>query len=199
MMSDTDMSSCRTTAVHGQAHLGFPKTSRNGAYASSRQLQAGRQARGEEKAMINLKVVRNMLLFAGMVCMLFSTVTAWAAARTYVGVEACALCHEKQYSIWKTSAHAKAYLDLGAGAQKDPRCLSCHTTGGTAAFPNVQCEACHGPGSEYSDMETMKNFRKVWDAGLNRQAAGTCVNCHNENSPTYRGFDFKASWMEIMH
>ena len=122
-----------------------------------------------------------------------------AASRTYVGVEACKMCHENQYKVWEASAHAKAYDVLPAKEKTNPQCLSCHTTGGTAAFPNVQCEACHGPGSAYSDMDTMKNFKKVWDAGLNRHAAQTCVQCHNKTSPTFRGFDFKTYWMEIMH
>ncbi len=144
-------------------------------------------------------VVRVAQLSAVILCVLLNTVPAPAGDHTYVGVEACKLCHEKQYDIWKASAHAKAYADLKAGEQTNPRCLSCHTTGASAAFPGVQCEACHGPGSAYSDMDTMKNFRTVWDAGLNRHAAATCVNCHNERSSTFRGFDFKTSWMEIMH
>ena len=122
-----------------------------------------------------------------------------AAPRTYLGVEACRMCHENQYKIWEASAHARAYDALPGDEKTNSQCLSCHTTGGTAAFPNVQCEACHGPGSDYSDMDTMKNFRKVWDAGLNRHAAQTCVQCHNKTSPTFRGFDFKTYWIEIMH
>ncbi len=149
--------------------------------------------------MKNSPVVRVSLLSAGMLCILLSTVPARAGGREYVGVEACTMCHEKQYDIWKASAHAKAFADLKAGEQTNPRCLSCHTTGASAAFPGVQCEACHGPGSAYSDMDTMKNFRTVWDAGLNRHAAQTCITCHNDRSPTFRGFDFKTFWMEIMH
>lgn len=124
---------------------------------------------------------------------------AMAATHTYVGIEPCKMCHEKQYKVWETSAHAKAYDALNAKEKTDPQCLSCHTTDGTGTFPNVQCEACHGPGSDYSDMDTMKNFKKVWDAGLNRHAGDTCVNCHNKKSPTFKGFDFKAYWMQIMH
>lgn len=124
---------------------------------------------------------------------------ARAVTHTYVGIEPCKLCHEKQYKVWEASAHAKAFDVLDAQEKTDPKCLSCHTTNGTAAYPHVQCEACHGPGSDYSDMDTMKNFKKVWDAGLNRHAADTCVHCHNKKSPTFRGFDFKTDWMKIMH
>lgn len=122
-----------------------------------------------------------------------------AMTHKYVGVEACRMCHENQYKMWESSAHAKAYDALKAKEKTNPQCLPCHTTDGTSAFPNVQCEACHGPGSDYSDMDTMKNFNKVWGAGLNRHAADTCVNCHSKKSPTFKGFDFKTYWMEIMH
>jgi hypothetical protein len=122
-----------------------------------------------------------------------------ASQHTYVGVEACKMCHEKQYRIWEASAHARAFAILDANQKTNPKCLSCHTTNGTALLPNVQCEACHGPGSDYVDMDTMKNFKKVWAAGLNRNVSDTCVKCHNKSSPTFKGFDFKAYWMEIMH
>ncbi len=118
---------------------------------------------------------------------------------TYVGVDSCAGCHEKQYKIWKKTAHAAAYDALNAKQKDNPDCIRCHTTDGRKSLPGVQCEACHGPGSDYSDMDTMKNFNEVWNAGLNRNAADTCVNCHNKKSPTFNGFDFKTFWMQIMH
>ncbi|MCB1125309.1 MAG: cytochrome C554, partial [Verrucomicrobiae bacterium] len=58
-----------------------------------------------------------------------------------------------------------------AGIEGDPgtspQCLECHTTGhgqpGTDFLESfdprdgVQCEACHGPGSDYSPEQTMKD------------------------------------------
>ncbi|MGB9735679.1 MAG: multiheme c-type cytochrome [bacterium] len=130
---------------------------------------------------------------------LLCSIPAYAEPHTYVGVDSCKMCHENQYKVWASSAHAKAYNSLNETGKKNIKCLSCHTTNGTAKFPDVQCEACHGPGSDYSDMDTMKNFKKVWDAGLNRHASATCLNCHNEKCQRFQGFDFKVYWMEIMH
>ncbi len=118
---------------------------------------------------------------------------------TYVGVDTCAACHEKQYKIWKNSAHSMAYDVLDAKQKNNPDCIKCHTTGDSKALPGVQCEACHGPGSGYADMDTMKNFKNVWHAGLIRPNADTCLECHNKKSPTFNGFDFKEYWIQIMH
>lgn len=82
---------------------------------------------------------------------------------TYVGVEGCAPCHREQYYDWQKSAHARAWASLEAeGKASDPECVSCHVTGPLAAgeapaaeravHRNVQCEACHGPGSFHAQV-----------------------------------------------
>ena len=36
-------------------------------------------------------------------------------------------------------------------------------------------------------------------AGLLIPDEATCLECHNEQSPTYREFDFEKRWAEIAH
>ncbi|GAB4367567.1 MAG: hypothetical protein Kow0042_08310 [Calditrichia bacterium] len=132
----------------------------------------------------------------------------------------------QQFSIWENSAHAKAFATLAtekakevaakmeiADPQKSEKCLVCHVTGGgkpaamfAATFSQeegVGCESCHGPGSEYKSMKVMKG---LYDGSLNAEEYGfikageaQCKTCHNEKSPTFKGFEFKTYWEKIAH
>ncbi|TKD10009.1 hypothetical protein E8A74_10420 [Polyangium fumosum] len=85
-------------------------------------------------------------------------VAAAAGKATFIGIEACTVCHDEERKVYDGTAHAKAYATL----QKDFKefnldCVSCHVTGydkpggSTVTFvdklKDVQCEECHGPGS----------------------------------------------------
>jgi YVTN family beta-propeller protein len=125
----------------------------------------------------------------------------------YVGARACAACHEgkhagNQYSHWLLSKHAKAWADLANPEAKEmarlsgitdvpersPICLGCHATAAEteawerdAAFrleDGVQCEKCHGPGSEYMDPEVMKDPEAAKRAGLRKFTKRDCAVCH---------------------
>ena len=67
----------------------------------------------------------------------------------------------------------------------------------------VSCEACHGPGSGYYKMSTMKKLYagEIEDAtvGLAKPDEALCVKCHNEESPTYQPFDFATFSAKIAH
>ena len=130
-----------------------------------------------------------------------------------------------QKAVWEASAHAQAYATLATDEakaiaaekgiedpQKAPECLSCHTTDGFLAKgvevdpagtyspeEGIGCEACHGPGSSYKKMSTMKDPEKSAAAGLIMPPQDHCLQCHNENSPTYKEFDYEARWAEIVH
>jgi len=132
-----------------------------------------------------------------------------------------------QYQVWKATKMAKAMESLKPGVasdiktkagldpQKDytndPKCLKCHTTGygepggfesmeKTPHLANVQCEACHGPGSEYRKPKIMskKAFKENWDAahqkavaaGLIRPSEKVCAKCHNEENPVHKFFKY---------
>lgn len=131
-----------------------------------------------------------------------------------------------QWRIWSDSSHAGAFATLASAESAriasemglgDPReeaaCLKCHATAASlgegvaindkASYTNeegVGCEACHGPGSDYKARKVMLDPEAARAAGLIMNAAkGGCTHCHNEESPTFKGFDFKARWAEIVH
>ena len=151
---------------------------------------------------------------------------------SYIGVKKCKVCHLSkkrgaQYDQWINSEHSKAYSHLAtieakevaekAGVEGDPqqsdKCLPCHIIGhGLPAEQKaatltleegVSCEGCHGPGSGYWKMSTMKKLASGEvmgaDVGLVQPTEELCRKCHNENSPTFAGFDFEARWADILH
>jgi len=142
---------------------------------------------------------------------------ATAGESAYVGAKKCKMCHLKQFRSWETTRMAMSFellkpgvkaaektaagLEPDADYTADPKCLACHTTGygkpggfvslaETPDLTGVQCESCHGPGSEYlvDDKMSLKNKEYVRDdliaAGLVIPVADTCTgSCHNDNSP----------------
>lgn len=150
------------------------------------------------------------------------------ATHQYVGVKKCSMCHKSeakgnQFGKWQESAHSKAFevlatdkaLAIGkekglkTAPQEAPECLKCHVTGYgkpaetfAATFAKedgVGCESCHGPGSDYMSMKVMKDVEAAKAAGLILPDEKTCTGCHNEESPTFKGFDFKKSAAVIAH
>ncbi|MGA9117169.1 MAG: cytochrome c family protein [Bacteroidota bacterium] len=129
------------------------------------------------------------------------------------------------YTVWEKSAHAGAYKTLLGDAAKKiarekglsvppseaPECLRCHVTGGgtaknvDASFKKeegVGCETCHGAASGYLMVHNKKNStEKAVAAGLVRGAkeAKSCTVCHNDQSPTFKGFTFDAMWAKVEH
>jgi len=134
-----------------------------------------------------------------------------------------------QYKIWKKSPHAHAFKTLQtkeadaiakkAGfktkAAETPKCLKCHVTAygvdskliGKKFKPEmgVQCESCHGAGKDYAKMNIMKSTAKSVAKGLilfdhdKSKIKAMCVTCHNDENPTFHGFDFDKSWAAIKH
>jgi len=155
---------------------------------------------------------------------LLAVVTSVAAEHKYVGYKQC-ICHKgpargDQVGIWQKSAHANAYKSLltkeadeiakkkglKVAAKDVPQCLECHLTGGgkiaTLAKENgVQCETCHGPGSDYKAMNVMKDMKLAMEKGLilAKDDPKLCEKCHNKQSPTFKGFDYKKYWAKIAH
>ncbi len=149
----------------------------------------------------------------------------------YVGVNTCVgACHNKaeqgdQYRIWKESVHSKAFLNLQTetadsiarskgyitAASETPQCIKCHVLGTDideslllGSFDRtqgVQCESCHGPGSEYKKLSVMKQKDKAMANGLilHSEKEKFCIQCHNEESPTFFEFDYEPMWKMIAH
>lgn len=171
-----------------------------------------------------------MSKFSYMLVMFIAFALTINAQNQFVGVKTCGMCHKKadqgeQLKIWEGSAHAKAFETLksekatkiaGGNAFENAECLACHTTGhGVDAAllgskfnveEGVQCEACHGAGSEYKSKKTMEDHAKSVAAGMTEYADEAaiekhCRTCHNEKSPTHNEnkFDFKKMWPKIAH
>lgn len=118
------------------------------------------------------------------------------------GDKTCAKCHDEDCRTLKKSKHAEAWRSLESkGAQVDPECQRCHTTGygmpGGFVSPrrspgrvNVGCEDCHGPSQAHAaktDVPTAYFGR----------AKDRCTACHDrENSPK---FDYERYWDKIRH
>ena len=160
---------------------------------------------------------------------LFLVVGLTAVAQNkYVGVKMCAPCHKadktgNQFGVWSKTPHAEAYKTLTGpkaaeiakakgikNAAEAPECLECHGAVDAKLVDKydvkdgVQCETCHGAGSAYKTMATMKDKAKAIAAGMTefKDAAAIekfCKTCHNEKSPTYKAFKFEESWAKIKH
>jgi hypothetical protein len=144
-----------------------------------------------------------------------------AVAADYISAKKCKACHMKQYKSWSQTKMASSFENLKAGVKveekkkagledkdytTDPKCLKCHTTGyGKGGFVSmektpdlagVQCESCHGPGSEFSAiMKKNKEFAlaDVKAAGLiipSEDEKG-CMACHGGESPFVEKVDPK--------
>ncbi len=160
-------------------------------------------------------------------------VSAQRVKPVYVGARVCGQCHSgsgmgNQYSVWLHSRHAQAYAALAepesreiaklSGIRQEPQetftCLGCHSSGANAedwekdetfrVEDGVQCESCHGPGSEYIDPEVMSDPQRAKAAGLIMPGPDTCDRCHQEkgthiavlNSPV---LDVKEGLKKIAH
>jgi len=152
------------------------------------------------------------------------------AQHQYIGVKQCAPCHrtEKQgmqTDIWQKSKHASAFTVLDSTDAKEiakkkglskspsesPECLKCHAPefsvdakliGKTFSVKDgVQCESCHGPGSDYKVLTVMKDRTKAVAAGmlLSSNDPKLCQKCHTQESPTFKGFNYKEMWEKIKH
>jgi hypothetical protein len=104
-----------------------------------------------------------------------------------------------------------------AEPQKDDACLKCHVTAfgipeeqiarGFKADLGVQCESCHGPGEQHMKAR----FAAAAEAGaadkpvvipadeLAIPTQATCLECHNDGSPTFKNFCFHDRAAKIRH
>lgn len=127
----------------------------------------------------------------------------------YRGATYCATCHNggeggTEYATWSTSVHAGARGSLQAiGQGANANCVGCHTVGSygldaDAALDNggydesavprlagVQCENCHGPGSEHPTRD-FTSVKATLDPAL-------CGQCHSQSHhPTYEEWQTSA-------
>jgi hypothetical protein len=75
---------------------------------------------------------------------------------TRVGATKCKVCHKVQYASWVESKHADR-------------------------TPPLDCESCHGSGSEYKKKSIMKDPEIARAAGLVIPEKSFCVGCHQDD------------------
>lgn len=128
--------------------------------------------------------------------------------------------HAKAFDTLGSEAAKKIGQEMGLETepQHAPECLKCHVTAYgvdksllTRKFDiedGVQCESCHGPGDMYKaksvmesiSQETGEKKKKVAKLfGLIVPDEATCKTCHNEESPTFKGFDYDHMFQIIAH
>ena len=151
-------------------------------------------------------------LFIALLAIL-SSGTMLAQNFKYIGAPKCKMCHNKpdkgeQYNKWAEGPHANAMKKLSAEEAKDPKCVKCHSTvghidaglvAGIKVEEGVSCESCHGPGSMYKGASVMKNQKVALTKGLILPTEEVCKTCHNEESPTFKGFDYAEYSAKIAH
>lgn len=123
--------------------------------------------------------------------------TLGSEKESFLGERACMTCHQDAWKTYINTGHRSAFATIrNKGQSTEPECLSCHTTGymyqggytetATNKLTNVQCEACHGYGTEHAR-----------DGKWVAQAKDSCVVCHDQkNSPE---FDYATYWEKIKH
>lgn len=168
--------------------------------------------------------ILNIVLF-------FSDISRSQSKFKYVGVNTCiGACHKteaqgNQLEIWRNSKHSNAFIALQndradsialskgflAPAAESQQCVKCHTLGKNIdesellnsfdKSQGVQCESCHGPGSQYRKNSVMKNKDYAVSKGLiiHSEKEKFCIQCHNEESPTYFEFNYDPMWEMIAH
>ncbi|MEO8361895.1 MAG: hypothetical protein ABI672_17810 [Vicinamibacteria bacterium] len=80
-------------------------------------------------------------------------VAATKPGLTRIGATKCKLCHKIQFDSWAKTKHA-------------------------TRTPPLDCESCHGPGSEYKTLAIMKDSKKALAAGLVMPVRSFCSKCH---------------------
>ncbi len=132
-----------------------------------------------------------------------------------------------QFSRWLRSKHARAYALLAKPEakqiarlsgiplepQESPMCLGCHATGAHVeewekdptfhVEDGVQCEKCHGPGSEHVDAQ-MAGDRQAAAAKMMSPTIPDCLGCHEEKGShvaVHRlpRLDMEEAWQAVAH
>lgn len=116
----------------------------------------------------------------GLAAIVMVGLNAQAQDHTYIGADKCKMCHKQQFASWEQTTHAKATEQAKASTDRtfEASCLSCHATNADESMSGVQCESCHGPGSDYKKMSIMKDREAAVANGLMIPTQATCDKCH---------------------
>ncbi len=111
---------------------------------------------------------------------------------SFSGQGNCSGCHGAVYTPWTSTAHARAFADLGS-SQNSSHCILCHTVGygqptgftdpiNTPNLENVGCENCHGPAGWHKNSDHSLILPAVsLDPAI-------CGSCHQGHNPQYNEY-----------
>lgn len=128
-----------------------------------------------------------------------------AVADPFLGADGCKTCHAEVAAAWSKTKHARAMDSLSGNDRTNTTCVTCHITAlpGTVAdqltkphHPNVQCEACHGPGRAHAEQAAAGTPALAGIAKLPTEKV--CTACHNSKSPSFKGF-FYSGMKGLVH
>ncbi|MCP4693149.1 MAG: beta-propeller fold lactonase family protein, partial [Desulfobacterales bacterium] len=156
-----------------------------------------------------------------------------ADQRLFVGERACRQCHHPggprdPFNVWRLSPHSRGHASLAmvesdliarlSGIKENvftnPVCLGCHATGADAekwkrdkgffVEDGIQCEFCHGAGSDYAVAEIMADPEASAQAGLRKPDKSFCMTCHKDKGSHMAAlkvtkFDFDMAWKLVKH
>ncbi len=125
-----------------------------------------------------------------------------AGEASYVGIEACTSCHQRQRKFWDQTAHSGAYATLSSQHKEfNLDCVGCHVTGydkpgGSTVthverLQNVQCEVCHGPGSKHVASPNDKAF-------YTKPPESLCASACHHPPHVHPGWSATAAWPKIV-
>lgn len=134
---------------------------------------------------------RTVGLFVGIWGQEEETVPELKGLSQYTGAGNCVFCHAANYYVWKlTTKHGEAFHGLvDEKSESKQECLPCHTAGFGCSpchivggdkrlFRGVQCENCHGPGSNHA-----KGLVRMPKPNLSAEAC----KCHGERHSAILG------------
>jgi len=138
--------------------------------------------------MRSVAILMGMIFIISLFGLAFAGEEKKEAKREYIGAKKCGMCHKKDGILesWQKTAHATAWDKLTDEQKKDETIQKYYATGAVKEelLTGVQCEACHGPGSDYKSISIMKDQEKAVANGLLIPDAETCAGCHNAEAPT---------------
>jgi len=114
-------------------------------------------------------------------------------APPFLTATGCQGCHNISYQGWLLTEHARAWDGLQSSGNATSVCEPCHTTGHglpggfvdnvtTPEMVNVQCEECHGPGSNHAGAPPQQKKQTI----VVNYSAEACGECHQgEHHPFY--------------
>jgi len=132
----------------------------------------------------------------------------------YLGKESCLACHADVHGEWEQTIHATAFQTLvDSGDEANYLCLPCHTVGygvpggyldeeSTPHLKNVQCESCHGPGSNHADDPDANplevNVASALCGSCHQSCHGLCGDDHHPQHEQWLTSKHATAWFDIM-